>query len=340
MSKTILVTGGGGYVGSVLIPELIDSGFTVKCLDRFFFGKEFLSQQKFKDSLKLFKDDIRWVDSKIFDDVDIVLDLAALSNDPVGEIDPQKTFEINHKGRNRIARLSKENGVERYILASSASIYGQQENIADESSPVKPLTAYSRANYNAETENLLLDDDNFTVTSLRFSSIYGVSPRMRFDTAVNKMVLDLFSKKKIFVSGKVNKRPFIFLKDAVKAYLITINAPKNKINGQIFNVGSNDQNLTMEDLANTIVNSIGSSCEINVQGTNDNRSYYASFEKINSILDFTTDYGIKDGAIEIFQALSDDTISDNIKTKTVEWYKYLLNNPKDSEDLMINDRLL
>lgn len=340
MSKTILVTGGGGYVGSVLIPELIDSGFTVKCLDRFFFGKEFLSQQKFKDSLKLFKDDIRWVDSKIFDDVDIVLDLAALSNDPVGEIDPQKTFEINHKGRNRIARLSKENGVERYILASSASIYGQQENIADESSPVKPLTAYSRANYNAETENLLLDDDNFTVTSLRFSSIYGVSPRMRFDTAVNKMVLDLFSKKKIFVSGKENKRPFIFLKDAVKAYLITINAPKNKINGQIFNVGSNDQNLTMEDLANTIVNSIGSSCEINVQGTNDNRSYYASFEKINSILDFTTDYGIKDGAIEIFQALSDDTISDNIKTKTVEWYKYLLNNPKDSEDLMINDRLL
>ena len=159
--KSVLVTGGAGYVGSVLIPQLIEKGFYVKCLDRFFFGNEYLSNPKFQPNLELIKDDIRFFDAKILDDVDIVLDLAAISNDPAGELKPQKTFEINHQGRNRVAALSKKRGVKRYILASSASIYGQQEKIADENSDVYPLTAYSKANRSAEIDNLLLNDDNF-----------------------------------------------------------------------------------------------------------------------------------------------------------------------------------
>ena len=337
---TVLVTGGAGYVGSVLIPELINQGYYVKCLDRFFFGNEYLSQKSFEDSLELIKDDIRWFDAKILDNVDVVLDLAALSNDPVGDLDPQKTFEINHKGRNRVANLSKENGVKRYILASSASIYGQQDNIANENSSVKPLTTYSKANRNAEIDNLLLNDNDFTVTALRFSSVYGVSPRMRFDTAVNKMVLDLFTKQKISVSGKENKRPFIFTKDVVKSYLMTIAASKDKIGGEIFNVGSNDQNVTMEDLANKITESIDESCEIDIQSTNDHRSYFASFEKIQKTLGFTTDYSIEDGAIEVYEALSKGVISDDIKTKTVDWYRYLLNNPNIAKKFLINDILI
>jgi len=335
----ILVTGGAGYVGSVLIPSLIDKGFFVKCLDRFFFGAEFLSQKKFQKNIELIKDDIRWFDPTILNDVDFVLDLAALSNDPAGELNPSKTFEINHKGRNRVAKLSKECGVKRYILASSASIYGQQDHIADEKSSVKPLTAYSKANYNAEIDNLLLNDESFTVTVLRFASVYGSSPRMRFDTAVNKMVLDAYNKRKISVSGRENKRPFVFIKDVVKAYFTVLNAKKEKIEGEIFNVGSNEQNYKMDDLANQIVDSIEKPCDIDFQETNDHRSYFATFEKIENTLGFKTDYGIKEGIREIYQALTDGVISDNIKTKTVEWYKHLLNNSEDSKKLLVNDTL-
>jgi nucleoside-diphosphate-sugar epimerase len=339
-NKTILVTGGAGYVGSVLIPSLIEEGHYVKCLDRFFFGKQFLSNNNFSKNLELIQDDIRWFDPLILDDVDIVLDLAALSNDPVGDLEPEKTFEINHKGRTRVAKLSKDHGVKQYVLASSASIYGQQTTTANENSTVHPLTSYSKANHKAEMDNLPLNDDSFTVTALRFSSIYGVSPRMRFDTAVNNMVLDLFKSKKINVNGKENKRPFIFTKDAVKAYLTIINSPKEKIGGQIFNVGSNEQNITMEELANTIVDSINEPCEISMNDTNDHRSYFASFKKIEDVLGFTTDYSIQDGAIEIYNALKNNQISDDIKTKTVEWYKYLLKNPESTKDLLINNTLL
>ena len=205
----ILVTGGAGYVGSVTIPELVNSGHNVKCLDRFFFGMDYLSQKQFENKVELIKDDIRTFEPKILDDVDVVMDLAALSNDPVGDLDPTKTYEINHLGRARVAKLSKERGVGKYILASSASIYGQQEEIVDENASIKPLTAYSKANRKAEESALPLNDDNFTVTALRFSSVYGVSPRMRFDTAVNVMVLDLFNKGKITVRGQGNKRPFV-----------------------------------------------------------------------------------------------------------------------------------
>lgn len=336
----ILVTGGAGYVGSVLIPELVRDGHSVKCLDRFFFGSQYLSGNEFKGKIELLKDDIRWFEPKILKDVDVVLDLAALSNDPVGELDPEKTFQINHLGRNRVANLSKKSGVKKYILASSASIYGQQDGIVNEESNVNPLTAYSKANRKAEADVLPLNDDNFTVTVLRFSSIYGYSPRMRFDLAVNSMVLDLYKTGKIVVMGKGNRRPFLHVKDAVKAYQMFLVASKEKIEGHIFNVGSDVQNYEIGKLSEEVAKSIGIDYSLELRDTHDNRSYTASFEKIKKIIGFVTQHTVKDGAIEIYEALRTGKLDDSIKTRTVEWYKQLQSDKKLGQEVSLNGIIL
>lgn len=336
----ILVTGGAGYVGSVLISELVRNGFSVKCLDRFFFGSDYLASKQFEGKVELIKDDIRWFDPQILNGVDVVLDLAALSNDPVGALDPKKTYDINHQGRSRVANLSKKYGVNRYILASSASVYGQQQDIATEDSKVNPITDYSKANRMAEMDTLSLNDDKFTVTVLRFSSIYGISPRMRFDLAVNSMALDLYKTGKITVMGKSNKRPFLHIQDAVRAYLITIEVEKERISKQIFNVGSDEQNYEISQLAKEVGDAIGIEYKMELKDTPDHRSYVASFKKIKTILSYQTKLTVKDGAREIYAALESGKLVDSKKTITVEWYKYLLEADKLVKDISLNNAIL
>ena len=336
----IFVTGGAGYVGSVLIPSLIQDNHNVKCLDRFFFGQEYLSSKQFDGKLQLIRDDIRWFDAKILKEIDVVIDLAALSNDPVGELNPEKTYEINHRGRARVAKLSKDVGVPRYILASSASIFGQQEKIADETSEVFPLTAYSKANRGAEIDSLMLNDDNFSVTALRFSSLYGVSPRMRFDIAVNEMVLELYKTRKIIVRGKNNQRPFLHINDAVNAYKLVIESPTKKISGQIFNVGSDEQNYKIGDLALEVGKSIEIDYKVELGDSKDYRSYVISFKKIRDTLGFKPKYTVADGSREIFHALKSSEIVDSPKTITLKWYKHIMSDQELSRELSINGKLL
>ena len=336
----IFVTGGAGYVGSVLINHLVEEGHQVKCLDRFFFGSSYLSQKQFRGKVEIIRDDIRWFEPQVLENVDVVMDLAALSNDPVGELDPQKTYEINHLGRARVARLSKKSGVKQYILASSASIYGQQEDIVNEDSEVNPITYYSKANRKAEIDVLPLNDDEFTVTVLRFSSIYGISPRMRFDLAVNSMALELYKTGKITVRGKSNKRPFLHILDAVRAYSLVIKSTKERIGGQIFNVGSENQNYEIGKLAKEVGDSIGRNYEIEAKDTHDHRSYVASFKKIREQLGFTTKYNVGEGSREIYQALEKGELTDSTKTITVEWYKHLLSSPELMKEIGINGVIL
>jgi len=336
----ILVTGGAGYVGSMLIPSLIEDGHYIKCLDRFFFGDEYLSSKKFEDKLELVKDDIRWFDPKILKNVDLVMDLAALSNDPVGALEPEKTYQINHIGRVRVAKLCKEMGVKQYILASSASVYGKQKDTVDENSEVNPITDYSKANRKAEEDVLKLNDDNFCVTVLRFSSVYGSSPRMRFDISVNSMILEMFRTHKIVVRGKNNSRPFIHIKDAVRAYQNVISASKNIISGQIFNVGSDEQNFKMGDIAKNIIKATGQKCDLELGDTNDHRSYITSFKKIKDSLGFIPSYSIQDGANEIYNELSSNQLDSSNKTITLEWYKHILSDQKLLSELSINGKLL
>ena len=337
----VLVTGGGGYIGSVLVPRLLKEGYKVKVLDRFFFGKETLNSVLKNKNLNLIQDDIRWFDSKILKNVDVVMDLAALSNDPSGELNPKKTFEINHKGRERVAKLSKKAGVKRYILASSCSIYGFRDSILDEKSPINPLTTYAKANRRAELAAKKLSDDKFTTTMLRFATVFGLSPRMRFDLAVNGMVLGFFKNKQIPImrNGK-QWRPFIHVKDVAEAYVKAIQVPKDKINGEIFNVGSDEQNLQILPLAKEVARSIGISFKKNWYGDPDSRSYRISFKKFRNTLDFKTKFSVSYGAKETYHALQKGKTTDSIKTKTVEWYKYLLDSKKISDSVTIKNKIL
>jgi len=337
----ILVTGGGGYIGSVLIQMLLERGYKVKCLDRFFFGKETLSHVAGDPNLEIIKDDIRWFNPNILRDVDAVMDLAALSNDPAGELDPSKTMEINYKGRVRVATLAKKYGAERYILASSCSVYGFQDEVVNENSPTNPLTTYAKANVLAEQETLPLADKNFCVTALRQATVYGLSPRMRFDLAINGMVLGFYKHGKIpIMRDGTQWRPFVHIRDTSRAFIMVLEADKDLVNREIFNVGSNEQDYQIKPLAELIADAIGLPFNFEWYGSPDKRSYRVDFSKIRDILGFKPKYTPKEGAKEVYDALVEGKIKDDIKTRTVEWYKFLLNAQKIVREVELNGIIL
>lgn len=337
----VLVTGGAGYIGSVMVQMLLDEGFDVVVLDRFFFGKETLKDVDGHPRLTLVKDDIRWFDPSLMKGVDAVIDLAALSNDPSGELDPKITMEINYKGRVRVARLAKKHGAEKYIFASTCSVYGFQEGIVNENSPTNPLTTYAKSAILAEQDIMPLGNSEFSVTFLRQATVYGLSPRMRFDLVINAMVLYLWKERKLRImrDGK-QWRPFVHIKDTSRAFIKVLEADNDMVNKQIFNVGSNNQNYQILPLAQMLADALGMELQYEWYGDPDKRSYRVDFSKIKEVLGFKPKYTPKDAAKEIYQALDEGRIKDDIKTRTVQWYKYLLEAHRIIRDVELNGRIL
>ncbi|MEM3883171.1 MAG: SDR family oxidoreductase [Candidatus Methanomethyliaceae archaeon] len=336
----VLVTGGAGYIGAVLSRILLEKGYEVICLDRFFFGMEPI--EELADKVRIIKDDIRWFNPEVLNGIDAVLDLASLSNDPSGELEPERTLEINYKGRVRVAKLSKKHGVAKYVLASTCSVYGFQDGILNEESNLNPLTTYAKANMLAEKEVLSLADKSFSVTVLRQATVYGLSPRMRFDLAINGMTLGFFKNGKIPImrNGK-QWRPFVHVKDTSNAFIKVLESEQELINGQVFNVGSDEQNFQIFDLAKLIADSINLPFNYEWYGSPDNRSYRVSFKKIERTLKFKPEYTPKEGAKEIFNALKEGKVSgDDPRTITVKWYKHLLEIHKLVKEIEINGVIL
>jgi nucleoside-diphosphate-sugar epimerase len=321
--KKVLVTGAGGYIGSVLSGLLLEKGYSIVAVDRFFFGREMLPPEH--GQLLVLQNDIRWLQESCFEGIDAIIDLAALSNDPSGELDPEKTWAINHRGRARVARVAKKVGVTQYILPSSCSIYGFQEGWLDEISPVNPLTTYAKANLQAEQDILPLADENFCVVVLRQATVYGLSPRMRFDLAINGMVRGFFKNGKIPILRDGSQwRPFVHVQDTARAMIAMLEASQDLINGQIFNVGSDDQNVQIMPLAQMIAEAIGVPFQYEWYGLPDHRSYRVSFRKIQEVAGFKTAYAPSEGAKEVYEALKKGLISpDDPRTITVQWYKHL-----------------
>lgn len=320
----VLVTGGAGYIGSTLVRLLVERGYQVRVLDRFFFGKE--SLKGIEDKIEIIKADIRDVRKEVFDGIDTVMDLAAISNDPSGELDKQRTLDINYLGRSRVAHLAKLSGVKRYILASSCSIYGFQEGILTENSNVNPLTTYAEANYLAEKAVLPLGDETFCVTALRQATVFGFSHRMRFDLVVNGMTGAYFKLGYFnLLRDGTQWRPHIHVKDTSRAFITVMEADTNKVNKEIFNVGSNGLNIQILELGEKISKGIEKPFEFTWYGDPDKRSYRVNFDKINRILGFETKYTIEEAAKEIWEKLENRTLNwDDPKTRTVNWYSTLI----------------
>lgn len=338
----VLVTGGGGYIGSVLTATLLEAGHAVTVLDRFFFGRDVLDGVAQHPRLSVIQDDIRWCAADLLDGIEVVMDLAALSNDPAGELDPERTLEINHQGRARIARLARECGTARYILASSCSIYGLHDGVMlDETAPPNPVTTYARANLLAEQDTLPLACAGFSVTVLRLATAYGLSPRMRFDVAINGMVLGLHKTGKIPVLRDGTQwRPFVHVRDAAHAFLLAMEAPVKNVSGQIFNIGSDDQNVQILPLAELVARAAGCEGATEWYGLPDHRSYQVSFRKARQVLGFVPEWTPERGAQEIMTALRGGRVTDDPRTLTVGWYKALLEWHERLSGLVQHGRIL
>lgn len=322
--KRIVVTGGAGYIGSVLTELLLDNGYDVTILDRFFFG-DTLGHLRARSGLSTIEGDIRTFDGSILDGAFAVLDLAALSNDPSGELHPERTMDINYRGRVRVAKLARQFGVRHYILASSCSVYGFQDRILDEQSAPNPLTAYARASLAAEQDILPLGTRDFAVTVVRQATVYGLSPRMRFDLAINGMSLGLATSGKMAVLRPGSQwRPMVHVRDTSRAFLAIVEAGAEAVSGETFNVGSDDQNFQVLPLAESLASAVGVPFEPAWYGEPDHRSYRVSFRKLSGALNYSARFGPADAAREIVGALTSGQVEPGLRTKTVEWYKQLL----------------
>ncbi len=325
----VLVTGGAGYIGSTLVRLLLERGHNVTVFDRLLFGREPLSNVEGR--IKIIEGDTRKLEPSVLRGIEAVIDMAALSNDPSGELDKQKTYDINHKARARIARLAKEAGVRKYVLASSCSVYGASNDILDETSQVNPQTTYAEANILWENDALPLADKDFHVTVLRQATCYGFSYRMRFDLAINGMARGFFKDGKIPVMRDGNQwRPFVHVKDTSAAFIKVIEENSSKFNKEIFNVGANEQNYQILPLAQLVAESIGVPFSYDWYGSPDTRNYRVSFDKIKRAMGFEPRYTPKEGALEIFLALQAGSLNpDDTKTRTVDWYKHLISQGLD-----------
>ena len=299
MSK-ILVTGGAGYVGAVLVPYLINKGHKITVIDLMIYGEDVLKKNP---NLKLIKGDIRNKDllEKELANNDVVIHLACISNDPSFELDPKLGRSINLEAFEPLVKISKDKSVKRFIYASSSSVYGlKKEKEIHENISLEPLTDYSK--YKAECEAILkkYETENFTPIIIRPATVCGYSPRQRLDVVVNILTNLAYHKRKISVFGGKQLRPNIHIQDMAKAYDVLINAQKTKVSGEIFNAGY--ENKSVLDLANIVRGVLGDDIQLEETPTDDNRSYHISSKKIKKVLNFDSDFTIKNAVNDLKNA--------------------------------------
>ncbi len=328
MSQTILITGGAGYVGAVLTPKLIQLGHRVKVIDLMMYGEDVFERGDFdKSKLEIIKGDIRDTAllKKAMVNVDVVMHLACISNDPSFDLNPELGKSINLDAFEPLVQISKAAGVKRFIYASSSSVYGVKEepNVTEDMS-LEPLTDYSK--FKADCEVILNKyvDQSWTVTTIRPATVCGYSPRQRLDVIVNILTNHAFHNREIKVFGGGQLRPNIHIEDMVDAYLLLLEAPHEKVNGKIFNAGF--ENQTVDELANMVQRIVGADVKIIKSNTDDNRSYHISSKKIQTELGFKPKKTIEDAVIDLNNAFKKGLLPNSMTDKRYFNIKVMLNN--------------
>ena len=315
MGNTTLVTGGSGYIGALLVSELLESGRDVRVLDRLLHGQEDIAAEQEQAGVLVIRGDVRDADarSRALDGVQEVVHLAAIVGDPACALDPEEADEVNVQATRSLVTEANAAGVERLVFASTCSNYGR---MADPSVPItedgelRPVSLYAEQKVSMEKLILGGGTGETKPTCLRFATVYGVGRRMRFDLTVNEFTRELWSNRELEVFGEQFWRPYIHVRDAARAVRTALDAPEEKVAGRVFNAGRSGENYRKLDLVEEIKKQIDRGSVSYVRRDEDPRDYKVSFDRIRAELGFETLMTVPDGIGEIIAALDAGAFGD------------------------------
>jgi nucleoside-diphosphate-sugar epimerase/CBS domain-containing protein len=310
--RRILIVGGAGYLGSVLSSRLLERGYAVRILDNFMYGKRSLEQIPRVAALEVIEGDLRNIHTCVsaLDGVHAVVLLAAIVGDPASKIRPRETIETNVIAAQALAAACKHQCINRFLYASTCSVYGLGGDLLDEDAELRPISLYARTKIASEKTILSMGDDYFAPTILRMGTLYGYSPRMRFDLVVNTMTMNAFSEGRIRVFGGKQWRPLLSVQDAAETYVRCIEADIASVGNQVFNIGSDEQNYQIDRLASMIAETLGSIDVQHDKKSLDERDYRVSFSKVHDALGFQAVDTVAAAARTIYSILKEGLIPD------------------------------
>ncbi len=310
--KNVLLVGGAGYIGSVLVKNLLKENYNVRILDSLIFGYQPLEEFLNNSNFEFIKGDFRNVECvvKTVKDMDAVIHLGAIVGDPACELDENLSLEINTTATMLIKQVCKGYGIKKFLYASTCSVYGSSDDAIDEKSKLNPASLYARSKIEAEKAIISITDSSFAPTIMRISTAFGQSYRPRFDLVVNLLTARAVKEGKINIFNGFQWRPFIHVEDISKAILLFLEAPVAVIGGEIFNVGSNNMNYRISDLGDKIKKIIPGTKIVNMPNQEDPRNYKVSFDKIRNRIGFSCRKKLEDGIIEIKQSIDNGLITD------------------------------
>jgi len=310
--KSVLVVGGAGYIGSALLPKLLDKGYRVRLLDLMVFGSEPLAQVIHHPHLEIVQGDFLQVNNVVraMQGVDAVIHLGAIVGDPACSLDEELTIQVNLMATRMVAEVAEDMGVDRLIFASTCSVYGASDELLHEKSALNPVSLYARSKIASEKMLIEMAGDHFSPTLLRFGTVYGLSGRTRFDLVVNLLAAKAMTEGKITVYGGDQWRPFVHVDDVALAVFKVLESPRQLIHRQIFNVGSDEQNMTLQQVGETVQRMVPTSELISMGADGDRRNYRVDFGKIRRTLDFRPQWTMEQGIQQVIEAIQNGRVHD------------------------------